>query len=190
MSAQEWIDLPEDEPGELVDGTLEEEEIPGFLHEIVVAWLVHALHAWAVPRGGFVFGSDAKYLLTTRRGRKPDLSVFVASRRLPRYGAGKAPPDIVIEVLSPTARDERRDRIEKATDYGAFGVSWYWLIDPERRTLEILSLDVRGQYQPSLALRTGRCDRVPGCDGLVLDLDDLWAETDRLAPDDEDGTSE
>jgi len=29
MTLEEWADLPEDEEGELVDGRLEEEEMPG-----------------------------------------------------------------------------------------------------------------------------------------------------------------
>jgi hypothetical protein len=34
MSLEAWGDLPEDEPGELVDGLLVEEEMPNWIHEI------------------------------------------------------------------------------------------------------------------------------------------------------------
>ena len=52
LSLAEWAALPEDEPGELVDGHLTEEEVPEYVHELVVGWLIHALWAWGVPRGG------------------------------------------------------------------------------------------------------------------------------------------
>lgn len=39
LSLDEWFALAEDEPGELVDGRLEEEEVPDYLHELLVALL-------------------------------------------------------------------------------------------------------------------------------------------------------
>lgn len=86
-----------------------------------------------------------------------------------------------VEVISPTARDRRRDRSEKAADYARWGVRWYWLVDPARRSLEILALDAGDRYAQVAAASTGVVDPVPGCDGLRLDLDDLWAEVARLA---------
>lgn len=49
--------MPGDEPGELVDGRLEEEEASDLQHELVVSWLVHVLRSWPGGRG-FVFGSE------------------------------------------------------------------------------------------------------------------------------------
>src|SRR5688572_1139871 len=53
MSVEQWAALDEDEPGELVDGHLEEEEVPTWAHELVVSWLIRVLGGWIVPRGGF-----------------------------------------------------------------------------------------------------------------------------------------
>src|SRR5215468_9466043 len=95
MSIDEWAALPEDEPGELVDGYLQEEEMPGLLHEIVITWLVSVLRAWVTPRGGLVFGSEAKFAISTRRGRKPDLTMYLPGHSaLPRHGAVRVPPDV------------------------------------------------------------------------------------------------
>src|SRR5438034_8253022 len=46
ISLDEWASLPEDEPGELVDGLLVEEEVADWDHEDVVAWLMLLLGAW------------------------------------------------------------------------------------------------------------------------------------------------
>src|SRR5690606_39256642 len=118
MTLEEWAALPEDEPGELVDGFLVEGEVPDYVHEVVVAWLVRTLGNWGAPRGAFVAGSGAKFRVTPRRGRMPDMTVYLPGDKKPsKRGLITAPPSIAVEVLSPSARDERRDRIEKRAEY-------------------------------------------------------------------------
>lgn len=181
LSMEAWGALDEDVEGELVDGMLVEEEMGSFMHELVVAWLVRYLGLWLVPRGGFVFGSDAKFAVQPSRGRKPDLSLFLpGTRKPPRVGVCRTPPDAMIEVIAPTPKDARRDRIDKLREYAAFGVRHYWLLDPELQALEILELGEDGRYVHALDVSTGRLDRIPGCEGLVLDLDALWQELARL----------
>ncbi len=181
MTVEQWAALPEDEPGELVDGRLVEEEVPDLVHEAVVMFIAISLQNWLGERG-FAFASGAKYALGPGRGRMPDVSVFFAPRGLPRRGAVRQAPDLVVEVLSPTPRDHRRDRVDKLTDYARFGVRFYWLIDPDARTIEILEL-TEGRYTHMLDAGEGKLDDVPGCEGLSLNLDALWARLDRLGAD-------
>ncbi len=186
MSLSEWEFLPEDEPGELVDGRLEDEEVSSFVHEMIILWLGSLLRAWVRPRGGFVFASDAKFVLKATRGRKPDLSVFLpGGRKPPGRGASRIPADIMVEIVSLTPRDGRRDRVEKVKEYAAFGVRRYWIVDPELRTFEILELDSSGRYAHAVSMAEGTIAEVPGCDALVIDLDALWAEADQLESDDD-----
>ncbi|HEX7186305.1 MAG TPA: Uma2 family endonuclease [Thermoanaerobaculia bacterium] len=181
LSLDEWFALPEDEPGELVDGRLEEEEVADFLHEFLVIRLGRLLDSWISPYGGLVAGSEAKFAVGSRRGRKPDLTIYLpGSRWPPARGLIRVPPDIAIEIVSPTPRDGRRDRVEKLADYAAFGVAWYWLLDPQLRSLEILELDAQGRYLHVLGVSTGTLEKIPGCEGLMLDLDALWAAIDSL----------
>jgi len=178
MTLTEWGDLDEDVEGELVDGVLEEEEMATFLHEIVVAWLMPALRAWARPRGGFVTGSETKVVVGPRRGRKPDLTIHLRGRTPGLLDTlVRAAPHVVVEVISPRPRDARRDRIEKIGDYASAGIAYYWMLDPQLRTLEVLRLEKNGHYGVVLSRSAGKA-RVPGCSGLVLDLDDLWTEVD------------
>lgn len=180
LSLAEWFGLQEDEPGELVDGHLVEEELPNYVHEILVILLGSLLRAWAVPLGGFVGGSDAKLAVGPKQGRRPDLSVYLAGTPLPPpTGIITQPPDIAIEIVSPTPRDGRRDRVEKVADYAAFGVQYYWIVDPQLRSLEILKLGPQGRYEHLLGAAQGQVT-VPGCKGLVLDLDGVWAEIERF----------
>jgi Uma2 family endonuclease len=184
MTIEQWADMPEDDPGELVAGRLVEEEDPDFGHEGIVAALIVTLRPWVRPRGGFVFGSGGKFAVGPGHGRKPDVSVFLPGGAVPpRVGAARVPPDIMIEVISRTAADARRDRIEKALAYAAFRVRFYWLIDPyaRARALEIFELNVAQRYHRVLCASAGLVS-VPGCQGLHLDLDALWAEVDQLGP--------
>lgn len=182
MNLEQWAALPEDDDGELVDGYLVEEEVPDYVHELVVTWLAQKLRNWLEGRGGFVGGSDAKFAVRPRRGRKPDLTVYLPGTvPPPARGLVRVPPDIAVEVVSPSPRDERRDRLEKPDDYAAFGVRFYWIVDPTFRTVEILELGPDGRYVRALAAATGSV-AIPGCAGLVLALDQLWSEVDRLSP--------
>jgi Uma2 family endonuclease len=187
LSVAEWAALPEDEPGELIDGHLVEEEVPDLRHEILVAWLVRILGNWLAPRRGFVFGSEAKLAVSPTRGRKPDVTVYLPGRPpLPARGAVPIPPDIAVEIVSPTPRDGRRDRVEKMADYAAFGVRFYWIIEPEQRTFEIYELGADGRYIHALGAIAGMVEEVAGCEGLELDISAMWAEIDRLEVEDPD----
>jgi Uma2 family endonuclease len=180
MSLEEWADMPEDDPGELVDGRLVEEEVADAPHEAVVSWVSYRLMGWCEPRKGVVLGSEAKFAVGPGGGRKPDLSAFFTmDRKLPRRGAIRVPPDLMIEVVSPTPRDGRRDRVEKLREYAAFGVRWYWMVDPRLRTLEILKLGEDGHYTTLVSASEGVV-AVPGCEGLTLDLNALWARVGEL----------
>lgn len=181
MTLEEWEALDEDVEGELVDGFLVEEEVPNFVHEIVVTWLAQTLGAWVGQRGGVAGASGVKYGLAFGLGRKPDFSAFFTGRFPPGEGLVRIPPDIAVEIVSRAARDRRRDRVEKYAEYARFGIAWYWIVDPRGRTIEIFALGDDGAYAPAFAATDGAHADVPGCPGLSLDLDDLWRQVDRVA---------
>lgn len=181
LTLEEWFALPEDEPGELVGGRLVEEEVPSYIHEFLVSLLTHLFCGWILPRGGLVAGSDAKFAIGPGDGRKPDLTVyFPGSRRPALRGLISQPPDIAVEIVSPSPSDGRRDRVEKLDDYASFGIPYYWILDPQLKSLEIFELGPDGRYVHALGVSEGVIEEVPGCEGLRLDLDELWSQTSRL----------
>jgi Uma2 family endonuclease len=182
MTDEEWANLPEDEEGELVDGLLVEEEVPDLAHELAVSWLVKTLSNWADPRGGFATASELKYILRAGRGRKPDVSMLLPGQEVPQdRGALRRPLDVFVEVVSPTPRDARRDRFEKFAEYAAFGARYYWIVDPAIRTFEFFVLNEQGGYAHMRAANSGKVENIPGCEGLVLDLDELWSRIEKFA---------
>ena len=181
LTLTQWAALTEDVAGEWVDGRLVEEEVPNLDHEVVLAKLFVMLGTWFFQHQGFLFGSGVKYALNAQRGRIPDLSAFFPeSEKKPTRGSVlQVPPDVAIEIVSPSLSDQKRDRIEKLSEYAIFGVRYYWLVDPQMRSLEILELSADGRYIHVLCA-TEETIAVPGCSGLELDVSALWAELDRL----------
>ncbi|MEQ1564944.1 MAG: Uma2 family endonuclease [Myxococcota bacterium] len=179
VTLDEWSRLPEDEPAEWVDGWLVESEVPDWVHETIVVWLVAQIKGWARAHEARVAASGVRYAVTATRGRAPDLSVFLDGRRPPPKGLVRIPADVMIEVISDASSDVRRDRVEKLSEYAQFGVRWYWLVDPQLRTLEILELRA-GVYAHVGAAASGLVEAIPGFPDLSLDLDALWADVDAL----------
>ena len=182
LTIEAWGALSEDTPGELVDGLLVGEEMPNAAHELVVSWIIWVLWTWLSEGDGLVLGSESKLAVGPDRGRKPDVLVWLPDQRKPsrRASVHRLPPAIVVEVVSPAPEDGRRDRVDKVDDYAAFGVRWYWIVDPELRTLEVLELGADGRYARALGATGGRLASIPGCPGLTFDLDLLWAKVDAL----------
>jgi Uma2 family endonuclease len=180
VTLEEWMTLPEDVPGEFVDGRLVEEEVPDYLHEVLVAWLARVLGDWAERVGAIVGASEAKFTLSSNRGRKADLTVYFAGRRPPPRGVITVPPDLAVEIVSPSPRDQRRDRVEKMEEYARFGIRFYWLVDPQQRTVDIYEQGVDGSYTRCVEAGSGSLQDVPGCPGLTLDLDAMWSKIGAL----------
>ena len=66
-------------------------------------------------------------------------------------------PDLVVEILSPATAE--RDRGLKAKIYAKYGVREYWLIDPNKNTIEVMALGETGFetikiYEPGESLES------------------------------------
>jgi Uma2 family endonuclease len=46
----------------------------------------------------------------------------------------EGPPDVVVEILSPSTR--RRDKLGKMKSYSRYRIPEYWIVEPELGTLE------------------------------------------------------
>jgi Uma2 family endonuclease len=81
--------------------------------------------------------------------REPDI-VFMSDEHADRKGEDYwGVPDLVVEVISPrrerSSGTEKTDRKEKFQEYAQAGVPEYWLIDTQRRMIEVYVLR-EGKY--------------------------------------------
>ncbi len=67
--------------------------------------------------------------------RRCDRAIWTGLGRVPDLE--KDIPSIVIEFVSATGRDRRRDYEEKLREYAALGISEYWIIDRFRRIMTV-----------------------------------------------------
>jgi Uma2 family endonuclease len=90
----------------------------------------------------------------TRNDYEPDICFFGEEKSHKfKYNQTLFPaPDFAIQVISHTT--EHRDREVKFKDYQAHGVQEYWIIDPQKQTLEQYHL-VRGKYELILKEQIG-----------------------------------
>jgi Uma2 family endonuclease len=127
MTMETWGELSEDEDGELVDGRLVEEESATIVHETIESMLNALLRAWLGAGRGLVGGSNAKFKVSNRRGRKPDLYLYLPGSKLPRGDAPviDAVPDLASSV-NPIPRSRlARPRLESGeTPCGSDPRSW------------------------------------------------------------------
>lgn len=131
---------------ELIDGELYVSSAPSFIHQIILTNIVGAFldYLREHPIGRIVPGVGV--IFDDYNGVIPDL-VFATHERTRKTlmgGRFRAAPEIVIEILSPGASNERRDRIVKRNLYAARGVNEYWIVDPENRSVEVNRRDDAG----------------------------------------------
>jgi Uma2 family endonuclease len=86
----------------------------------------------------------------------PDLMVLTEDAAAALAGATRSillpdmpPPALVVEVVSPGKENEDRDYCYKRSEYGARGIAEYWMVDPERAQVTVLTL-VDGLYEEAI----------------------------------------
>ncbi len=113
-------------------------------------------------------------------GKKPELEVAdpdLAGWRIERMP--KPPetayfavvPDWTCEIISPSSEND--DRIVKPRIYAKFGVSYYWLADPRKHTLETF-VSRNGELKPAETFRDAASVAAPPFHEISFSLGELW----------------
>jgi Uma2 family endonuclease len=125
---------PDGKRYEILDGELYVTPAPSPLHQRVSKRLQRQLEAYFEGRAqGEVFNAPIDVILTASDVVQPDLVVVTEARQISQRGI-EGPPMLVVEVLSPSSRDQ--DRSTKARRYAQLGIRHYWVVDPDIPRLE------------------------------------------------------
>lgn len=141
----DYMKLPDEVRVELFEGEFFMCPAPGLNHQRTVLNFASTLRARVRALGlGEVIVSPFDCILSDEVVVQPDV-LFVAKEHLDRLQERlHGPPDLAIEVLSPTHAE--RDRIVKRDLYAKYGVREFWIADCETRTIEVYVLE-RGAYR-------------------------------------------
>ena len=141
ITADLFFQIPEGPPYyQLIEGIIVMSPSPTFYHQRILSRLSQSIQNYLDdhPLGVAVF-SPCDVRLDENTVYLPDL-LFVRNNN-PRVIIDRTvsgPPDLVVEILSPS--NFREDRIPKRAAYAHSGVEEMWIIDPESRQIDVYPL--------------------------------------------------
>jgi Uma2 family endonuclease len=130
---------------ELHDGELSVTPAPGTRHQRVIGAMYVLLRTHVDDRRlGEVFLSPVDCILSDVTVVQPDL-VYLEPTRAPLVSERgiEGPPTLAVEILSPSTTTI--DRSRKRELYAQHRIPYYWIVDPEARTIEAYGL-AEGRY--------------------------------------------
>ena len=151
-----YKNLPEGTLAELIDNVIYMSPSPVANHQKVLQNIFRKLSEQVEDPGNgeVMIAPFDVYLDETSNAVQPDIIVVLRTNpyKVNPKGHFHGVPDLVIEILSPGNKEY--DLVQKKTLYERFGVSEYWIVDPESKSCLAYSLK-DGLYVNSLNT-TGR----------------------------------
>ncbi|HEX6983783.1 MAG TPA: Uma2 family endonuclease, partial [Planctomycetaceae bacterium] len=150
---------------------------PSLRHQFIFEFLFDSVRAHLRRSGtpGRAVSPPFPVRLWTGQFREPDI-VYLRPERITNVDRQPTADDLVMEIVSADARE--LDFAKKRQEYARAGIPEYWIVDPETRTVTVLTLDgvepggpyrVHGEFKPG---ETATSLLLPG---LAVSVDDVFA---------------
>ena len=174
LTYKEYEALPADgRRYEIHEGELAVTPAPSPRHQRILRALNAIVHGHVEARRlGEVFFAPIDVILDETSIVQPDLVYLDPTRAgLVSERGIEGAPTLAVEILSPSTT--LTDRGTKRQLYARHGVPYYWIVDPEDRTIEALGLR-EGEYR--LLARAGGIEPIalPPFPDLVVTPTSLW----------------
>ena len=148
---EDYLNTPEGERYELLDGELTLVASPNEGHQMSSVKLVSLMYPYVNTRDmGWVFHAPFDIVFSETEVVQPDLMFISKEREHIRTAANvRGAPDLVVEILSPSS--VKRDWKDKRKLYAKYGVREYWIVDPVNRIVSVTLLkdgvlEIAGAY--------------------------------------------
>jgi len=138
---EDYHNLDDDKRYEVIEGELFEMAAPGTLHQTISSNLGYELIDYVRPRNmGRLLDAPCDVIFSEINTLQPDI-LFISKENMEIIEGGGifGSPDLVIEILSPSNADH--NKVRKFTIYEKFHVKEYWIIDPEKESVEVFVLE-------------------------------------------------
>lgn len=172
---EEYLNWPEDERWELIDGVPYMQAAPSWQHQAITFELGRQF-------GNYLIGKDCKaftapfdliipeYDIEAEKSKnvvQPDILVVCNKSELKGTGYFGV-PDLIIEVCSPSTI--RNDKVLKFNKYESAGVKEYWIVEPEGKFVSIFTLQDDNRYgRPEIYTEADKV-KVTIFEELIIDL--------------------
>ena len=173
LTYDDYLLLPDDNNiHEIIDGDHFMSPSPSTYHQTVSRRLQFLLYeAIELTGAGVVFNAPTDVQFSDHDIVVPDIFVIQAARtQMISPSRVLGPPDLVIEIISPSSR--HRDREIKRKLYEQFSVPEYWLVNPEQHTIERFQLE--GERYGGSDLHTDSIPYHAGAIDVTVDLQRVW----------------
>ncbi len=154
MTLEEYLNYDDgtDTRYELVDGVLTAMPAESTLNTQIAVFLLLFFTRFGIPADRLGIKQQIAVSSNPATARDPDLIVHSEASALALLGLKQAlitldmpAPLLVVEVVSPNAKNHQRDYVTKRREYAARQIPEYWIIDPDQLRLTVCGL-VDGQY--------------------------------------------
>jgi Uma2 family endonuclease len=178
LGLEEYELFPDDgQRHELIDGEHVVTPAPTSRHQSIVMCLAAALYNYAVPRRlAKVLPAPTDVILSPHDVVQPDILLVAVDRLEIVRNRVEGPPDLAIEVLSPSSR--RTDEVLKRRAYEHWGTRELWVVDPDVERVRVYRVEGEGRFSRAreLSAEHGDALETPLLPGFSITLVELFAD--------------
>ena len=150
ITVEDYLELPEEERVELIDGVIYDMAAPTDKHQIIGDEIQMRFRDHIRKKNGkcvtITSPIDVQLDCDNRTMVQPDV-IIVCDRNKFKKGRVFGAPDLVVEVLSLSTR--RKDIFIKGDKYWHAGVREYWLVDPIKKRVHVYKFE-KDEYAPTM----------------------------------------
>lgn len=170
---QDYLHMSEDKRYELIEGDFFMVPSPNEYHQRISRELGYILLSFVKKNKlGLIYYAPFDVVFSDEDVVQPDI-IFVSKeqKNIITKDNIKGVPDLLIEILSPNI--SYRDKEIKRKLYYKYGVKEYWIVDPGKQNIEVLSLTHDG-YKTTGIYDTGMVLSSPLLHDLTIELKSVF----------------
>lgn len=169
----DYLLIEDEKRYEIYEGELVMVPAPNTKHQ-KISWEIEFIMGKFVKENhlGTILDAPTDVVLSEDVVLQPDI-LFISKERedIIKPQAVMGPPDLVVEIASPSTTFY--DTVKKRGLYQRFGVREFWLVFPEEKAIEVMTLEEGGYREFASAKGSGKV-KSKALTGLEVDLTEVF----------------